>query len=599
MFDSASAAAARPPRRSVDSRREPWPDATPIVGAHGRSTPVRRSSAGATTTGRPSTGPRACGRSPSAARCCSRAPRRRSSKASLPDGTELRVPAQRAAARHRRARGDPRAGRPPPRAACRRRQPSPRCCRPRSPLPLPSRCRACSSGAATSPRSSTRRATVPRRGAVETVLLGGEPGAGKTSIAAAVARVAHDAGLDGAVRLVRRARQHPVRAVPRGDRAVRRAARRCRCWPSTSRATAARSPASLRTSRAASACCRSLRPSIPRRADGFSSRRSPTSCGAPRGIDRSCSCSTTSSGPIATRCCSCTGSRACRDSGPLVLLGTYRSTDADVPAVRDVLAQLRALPSVTRSPCRRSELRRRSSTLLEAAAGHELGEDGHGGRGVPPGRDRRQPAVRGRARAPPRRDGRARPRCRRALACPGRPRGRRGADARSAAVLHTRVGRLDPEAQRVLEMASVAGREFDSAVIASALELDESAVLDHIEAASRASLVRERGVGHFQFAHALVQHALYDELGATRRSLHHRQLAAHARIQPRRDPRRRPRDALGRRRAEIPRRSPSGRDEPVTTPSPRSRPTTRSAGTPLRSTRSTTSAPTTGRGSAS
>ena len=77
----------------------------------------------------------------------------------------------------------------------------------------------------------------------------------------------------------------------------------------------------------------------------------------------------------------------------------------------------------------------------------------------------------------------------------------------------------------MLEMASVAGREFDSAVIASALELDESAVLGHIEAASRASLVRERGVGHFQFAHALVQHALYDELGATRRALHHRQLA--------------------------------------------------------------------------
>ena len=51
------------------------------------------------------------------------------------------------------------------------------------------------------------------------------------------------------------------------------------------------------------------------------------------------------------------------------------------------------------------------------------------------------------------------------------------------------------------------------------------AVLDHIEAAARASLVRERAVGQFQFAHALVQHALYDGLGATRRSLHHRQLA--------------------------------------------------------------------------
>ena len=50
-------------------------------------------------------------------------------------------------------------------------------------------------------------------------------------------------------------------------------------------------------------------------------------------------------------------------------------------------------------------------------------------------------------------------------------------------------------------------------------------MLDQIEAAVRASLVREIRVGHFQFAHALVQQALYDDLGATRRSLHHRQLA--------------------------------------------------------------------------
>ena len=100
------------------------------------------------------------------------------------------------------------------------------------------------------------------------------------------------------------------------------------------------------------------------------------------------------------------------------------------------------------------------------------------------------------------------------------------------AVLRTRVGRLDPEAQRALAVASVAGREFDPAVIAAVLELDELAVLDQIEAAVRASLVREIRVGHFQFAHALVQQALYDDLGATRRSLHHRQLAIALEKQP-------------------------------------------------------------------
>ena len=59
-------------------------------------------------------------------------------------------------------------------------------------------------------------------GCVETVLLGGEPGAGKSSMAAAVARVAHDARLDSPLRFLRRAREHPVRTLPRGSRALRR-----------------------------------------------------------------------------------------------------------------------------------------------------------------------------------------------------------------------------------------------------------------------------------------------------------------------------------------------------------------------------------------
>ena len=159
------------------------------------------------------------------------------------------------------------------------------------------------------------------------------------------------------------------------------------------------------------------------------------------------------------------------------------------------------------------------------------------------------------------------------------------------AVLHTRVGRLDPEAQRVLGMASVAGREFDSAVIASVLELDESAVLDQIEAAFRASLVRETSVGHFEFSHALVQQALYDDLSATRRSLHHRQLAIALEIRGRRGVACASSPRTGRRPAEIPRRSPSGRHARATTRSPRSRPRTRSAGTERPSTRSTPPAP--------
>ena len=212
-----------------------------------------------------------------------------------------------------------------------------------------------------------------------------------------------------------------------------------------------------------------------------------------------------------------------RDSGPLVLLGTYRSTDADVPAVRDVLAQLRALPSVTDLSVEGLSSDA-LSTLLEAAAGHELGEEGRAVAAYLEEETDGNPLfavelvrhlVETGVLAP---DTEGRWHTQVDLTSVEVPRTVR-------AVLHTRVGRLDPEAQRVLGMASVAGREFDSAVVASALELHESAVLDHLEAAARASLVRERSVGHFEFSHALVQHTLYDDLSATRRSLHHRQLA--------------------------------------------------------------------------
>ena len=50
---------------------------------------------------------------------------------------------------------------------------------------------ACSSGADDLTETIHAAATAPLDGSVETVLLGGEPGAGKTSIASAIARVAH------------------------------------------------------------------------------------------------------------------------------------------------------------------------------------------------------------------------------------------------------------------------------------------------------------------------------------------------------------------------------------------------------------------------
>jgi class 3 adenylate cyclase len=90
------------------------------------------------------------------------------------------------------------------------------------------------------------------------------------------------------------------------------------------------------------------------------------------------------------------------------------------------------------------------------------------------------------------------------------------------AVLMERFGRLGGDALRVLEVASVLGREFDPLDISEVLHVGELVVLDHLEAAARSSLLRETDVGCFEFAHALVQHTLYENIGRTRRGALHR-----------------------------------------------------------------------------
>ncbi len=59
------------------------------------------------------------------------------------------------------------------------------------------------------------------------------------------------------------------------------------------------------------------------------------------------------------------------------------------------------------------------------------------------------------------------------------------------------------------------------------LDTDESALLDHLEAAVAASLLAESSerVGQFRFAHALINQTLYEGLGATRRARMHQRVA--------------------------------------------------------------------------
>jgi tetratricopeptide (TPR) repeat protein len=94
-------------------------------------------------------------------------------------------------------------------------------------------------------------------------------------------------------------------------------------------------------------------------------------------------------------------------------------------------------------------------------------------------------------------------------------------------VIGARVGRLGHDAERVLSLAAVIGRDFDLDVLARATGTSDDALLDILDAAIAASLVRELAdePGHYSFAHALIQHTLYEELGPTRRARAHRRVA--------------------------------------------------------------------------
>jgi tetratricopeptide (TPR) repeat protein len=92
------------------------------------------------------------------------------------------------------------------------------------------------------------------------------------------------------------------------------------------------------------------------------------------------------------------------------------------------------------------------------------------------------------------------------------------------AVIGSRLARLGEAATKALSTASVIGRDFDLDLLAATTGVDEDDLIDFLEQAQHAALVAEvPGIpGRFSFSHALVQHTLYEDLGATRRTRLHR-----------------------------------------------------------------------------
>jgi DNA-binding SARP family transcriptional activator len=93
-------------------------------------------------------------------------------------------------------------------------------------------------------------------------------------------------------------------------------------------------------------------------------------------------------------------------------------------------------------------------------------------------------------------------------------------------IVRWRLGRLPEPADDVLAVAAVIGAEFDADVLAGALGIELASALSALEAAERARLVHPVGtLDRFTFAHALVRETIADELPGGLRVRLHAQIA--------------------------------------------------------------------------
>lgn len=215
-----------------------------------------------------------------------------------------------------------------------------------------------------------------------------------------------------------------------------------------------------------------------------------------------------------------------RASFPLLVIGTYRDSDLsrDHPLAQ-LLADLHREPTVTRVPLRGLD-DRDIFELMQAAAGHEL----------PPEGVALAHALYREADGNPFFTGELLRHLYEIGAIAFDESGQYeltidldevGLPGSVRDVVTRRVDRLGDDRAKLLTLASVIGREFDVEVLAELAERDVDSVIDDLEVAATAALVTEQGgaLGVFRFEHALIQHTLYQDLSALRRQRLHQRVA--------------------------------------------------------------------------
>lgn len=93
-----------------------------------------------------------------------------------------------------------------------------------------------------------------------------------------------------------------------------------------------------------------------------------------------------------------------------------------------------------------------------------------------------------------------------------------------ALVISHRLGRLESTTQKMLTAAAVIGRSFDYRLLLSLCDLSEEPLLDALDDAERASLIRSLSAGaeiEYRFEHDLIRQSLFGELSPPRRQRLH------------------------------------------------------------------------------
>jgi tetratricopeptide (TPR) repeat protein len=92
--------------------------------------------------------------------------------------------------------------------------------------------------------------------------------------------------------------------------------------------------------------------------------------------------------------------------------------------------------------------------------------------------------------------------------------------------LGRRLDKLSPDANALLQLAAIAGREFDQALLVALSGRSDDEVLELLEESLSGRVIEETGIfGEYRFTHALMQETLAAELSSARQVRMHGQIA--------------------------------------------------------------------------